>query len=40
MAGAVRTEAFDWSERNSWPKPFGGLVAAADVLPRGRFRCL
>ncbi|CAE7171199.1 unnamed protein product [Symbiodinium pilosum] len=26
------TTAFDWSDKDSWPKPFGGLTAAADVL--------
>ena len=38
MAGAVSVEAFDWSQRHTWPEPFNGLIAAADVLPLGLFR--
>ena len=30
------TAAFDWGDRSSWPKPFKGLVMAADVLWPGQ----
>lgn len=32
MGETVSTAAFDWGDRSSWPKPFNGLVVAADVL--------
>lgn len=32
MGETVSTAAFDWGDRSSWPKPFKGLVVAADVL--------
>ncbi|CAE7530406.1 Mettl23 [Symbiodinium natans] len=32
VAERVTFAAFDWSDKDSWPKPFGGMTAAADVL--------
>eukprot|EP00913_Durusdinium_trenchii_P028579 g26804.t1 len=32
MDDIVSTSAFDWGDRSRWPKAFGGLVVAADVL--------
>ncbi|CAE7258767.1 unnamed protein product [Symbiodinium sp. CCMP2592] len=32
VADRVTTAAFDWSDKDSWPPPFGGMIAAADVL--------
>lgn len=32
VADRVTTAAFDWSDKDSWPPAFGGMIAAADVL--------